>query len=378
MPPPSNDDRETFDEWVAVVFAVVVIGGVLFWGIGRQVNWRTAFSDSIVSPLEGETSERAIASITDELDADEENRLDRFRRQQELDAVIQDDEEGGVIAAHTMAPLILALPDPSTMVSDTEPAAIADEQTTSDDPDTSELPETSSAIDAIPEEELDTAEDAADAIAEDELTTPSGESTAASESVTFVDVPDGYWAKPFIDKMAQLNVLQGVDGESFQPDEPITRAQYAALIAEVFTQSDRQISLPFGDLADDFWARPAIDAAVRTGFLSGYPGQVFRPDEPITRMQVLLSLNSGLELPPSARPADDVLDVYGDRQQIPEWAVPAIAATTEAQIVVSPEDDVTLSPDRPATRAEVISMVYQALVQQGEAESLDSPYVVMP
>lgn len=378
--PPPNNDRETFDEWVAVILAIAAVGAVLFWGMGRQVNWRTVFSESIVPSRETDRADTAIASSSDRADSDTESNLDRFRDgASEMDDGVREQAGRDVLIARSLTPLILELPQPSDIIPTVEPDATPEAATDSEPEANDSADEPSLPDDAMSETAVDTAEDAAAVIAEDGE--PSSDATAeepTTGSVNFVDVPDGYWAKPFIDKMGQFDVLQGVDGESLQPDEPITRAQYAALIAEVFTQNDRQISVPFGDIDDGYWAQTAIDAAVRAGFLSGYPGQVFRPDEPITRMQVLLSLNSGLELPPSTRSADEVLGVYNDRQQIPEWAIPAIAATTEAQIVVSPDDNVTLSPDRPATRAEVISMVYQALVQQGEAEALDSPYVVTP
>ncbi len=375
-PPPPNDDRNTFDEWVAAVVALVAIGSVLFWSIGRQ-NWRAALNQPMLPSLfTDEVSEPTAALPPTTSTADEvERRSDRRRVEPDAASV---ESRGSRVPMTQMAPSVLALLESDALVSDDRPEMRPGESA----PTAEELlPESLTAVDGDqPEETLETAENAADAIAEDAQEPSNGavEEPTQPRQVRFADVPDGHWAKPFIDNMGELNALQGVDGEFFQPDEPITRAQYAALVAEVFARSDRQISVSFGDIADDYWARSAIDAAVRTGFLNGYPNQVFRPDEPITRMQVLLSLNSGLELPPSTLPTEDVLNLYRDRQQIPEWAVPAIAAVTEASLVVSPENETTLSPDRPATRAEVVSMVYQALVQQGEAEALDSPYVVTP
>jgi len=78
---------------------------------------------------------------------------------------------------------------------------------------------------------------------------------------------------------------------TFKPDQPVTRAQFAAIIRQAFNES-RQIR-GFADV-------PANWAALRfkkpTGFMAGYPGIV--PAQPGFKVQVLVSLASGFTLPP--------------------------------------------------------------------------------
>jgi len=46
----------------------------------------------------------------------------------------------------------------------------------------------------------------------------------------FKDVPEGHWAKGSIERLAQLGLLKGDEQGRFRPDEPVTRAQLAAVL----------------------------------------------------------------------------------------------------------------------------------------------------
>lgn len=198
--------------------------------------------------------------------------------------------------------------------------------------------------------------------------------TASPATASYSDVSSDYWAYPFIAALTQRGIVTGFEDNTFRPDQPLSRAEYAAQVQQIFDQS-RQEAIAFKDVPSDFWARSAIDTAVRIGFLRGYPGGVFQPAEPIPRYQVLLSLVNGFRLTPPAD-ANEVVQTYQDGNQLPAYSIPAIAAATDSSIVVNYPDVNTLKPNQPATRAEVAAMIYQALVATGQAEPIESPYVV--
>jgi hypothetical protein len=109
------------------------------------------------------------------------------------------------------------------------------------------------------------------------------------------------------------------------------------------------------------------------GFLSGYPGNVFRPDQNIPRAQVLVSLSNGLNYTASSQ---NSVQVYRDATQIPEYAVASLAAATERRIVVNYPDVQALRPNQTATRADVAAFIYQALASQNQVATINSPYIV--
>jgi len=70
--------------------------------------------------------------------------------------------------------------------------------------------------------------------------------------------------------------------------------------------------------------------------------------------------------------------VYDDRAQIPSYGINALAAATQAGLVINQPDPSQLRPQEPMTRAEVAALIYQGLVTQGEAPSLVPAAAIQP
>jgi hypothetical protein len=199
----------------------------------------------------------------------------------------------------------------------------------------------------------------------------------AKTAVEFSDVPTDYWAYPFITALAQRGIVTGFSDGTFKPDETVNRSQYAAIIETIFQSAATQNPIAFRDIPGDFWAVPAIDTAVKAGFLKGYPDETFQPSQPISRVQVLASLVSGLNVSQSTAPAD-VVKRYQDSAQIPAWAVPVAASATESGMVVNYPAVDALNPNQPITRAEISAVIHQALVAAGKLDPISSDYIVRP
>lgn len=193
--------------------------------------------------------------------------------------------------------------------------------------------------------------------------------------VKFSDVPDKYWARPFILALVDRKIFADFTDSKFRPDEPITRAELARLIQRMSDQEPRRKPIDFKDVKDKSPAAPSIDNSVKTGYLKGYPNHEFRPDKQVPRVEVIAALASGLNLKPSTK-ATKTLQVYTDRKKVPKWAVDKVAAATEAGIVVNHPKRQLLQPNRTATRAEVAAMIYQAMAKQGKVPAKPSQYVV--
>lgn len=193
---------------------------------------------------------------------------------------------------------------------------------------------------------------------------------------TFSDVSSSYWARNFIAELAQRDIIAGFPDGTFKPDAPVTRAQFAAMLRKAnqeFNKGEQRGAVNFVDVASRYWAYTAIQDAYKTGFLSGYPGNVFRPEQNIPREQVLVSLANGLDYSASST---NVLNYYNDASSISSWARTPIAAATEKRMVVNYANVKQLNPQRNATRAEVAAFIYQALVSEGTAQTISSQYIV--
>ncbi|BBD67343.1 beta-Ig-H3/fasciclin [Nostoc commune NIES-4072] len=212
-------------------------------------------------------------------------------------------------------------------------------------------------------------------------TTPSPETQSPAtpsptSSVNLSDVSSDYWARPFIQALADNNVISGFPDGSFRPNQGVTRAEFAALIQKAFPNQNRIRQLSAGGFRDvpaGYWAASAIQNAYETGFLAGYPGNEFRPNEQIPKVQAIVAITSGLGLTGSTTGSStDLSTYYNDASAIPNYAVASVTAATQSNIVVNYPDVKQLNPQQPLTRAEAAALLYQALARQGRVQPIAS------
>jgi S-layer homology domain len=195
---------------------------------------------------------------------------------------------------------------------------------------------------------------------------------ARAQTPSFNDVSSDYWARPFIEKLAEEEIIAGFPDGTFKPRQAVTRAQFAAIVRKAFSRAAAvRNGRTFSDVQPKYWAASSIDKAYTTGFLSGYPDGNFLPEQQIPKVQALISLSSGLKLDPPAS-TNTSLSVYRDAGEIPDYAKNGIAAATQKKLVVNYPNVAFLNPTDVATRADVAAFVYQALVSQNKLAALPS------
>ncbi|GAB4276826.1 MAG: hypothetical protein Fur0025_02340 [Oscillatoriaceae cyanobacterium] len=190
-----------------------------------------------------------------------------------------------------------------------------------------------------------------------------------ASNISFFDVQN-HWAASFIQALAEQDIIRGFGDGSFRPEEPVTRAQFAAIVQKAFPQSRIRNPIQFADVPASHWAYNAVQTAYGIGFLQGYPNGVFQPDQNIPRAQVLVALSSGLKLTSAAAPNTVLNNYFQDASAIPSYAINQVAAAAEKGIAVNYPNPAFLNPNTIATRAEVAAFVYQALVNAGQLPPL--------
>ncbi|MEA5565414.1 fasciclin domain-containing protein [Anabaena sp. UHCC 0399] len=197
---------------------------------------------------------------------------------------------------------------------------------------------------------------------------------ATTTATSFGDVSADYWASPFIQTLAQRNIIAGFPDGTFKPNQSVSRAEFATMIQRAFNQQPvRQLGADgFTDVPANYWANAAIREAYETGFMAGYPGDVFLPNQQIPKVQAIAALANGLGLESSNSASNVVNTYYTDASAIPDYAVNAVAAATQANMVVSYPNVAQLNPQQSLTRAEAAALLYQALVKQGQVQPIAS------
>ena len=197
----------------------------------------------------------------------------------------------------------------------------------------------------------------------------------AFAQTSFNDVQSNYWASQFIQELSKRNIIAGFPDGSFRPEEAVTRAQFAAMLNKAFNKSPQRQTIKFNDVATNYWAYNAIQQSYVTGFLSGYPGNRFEPNQAIPRQQVLVSLANGLKYSASTN-INSSLQYFNDAANISDYARSPIAAAVEKRLVVNYPSVKFLNPTTNATRAQVAAFIYQALVSSNQATAINSAYIV--
>jgi uncharacterized surface protein with fasciclin (FAS1) repeats len=197
---------------------------------------------------------------------------------------------------------------------------------------------------------------------------------SADVAANLSDIPANYWAAPFIQALAQRNIISGFPDGTFRPNQPVSRAEFATMLQRAFNQQPvQQMNADgFRDVPPGFWASSAIQEVYETGFMSGYPGDLFLPNQEIRKVEAIVALTNGLNLEPEQNPVAVVNTYFTDAGAIPNYALDNVAAATEANIVVNYPNVNLLNPLDPLTRAEASAIVYQALVTQGQMQTLDN------
>ncbi len=120
----------------------------------------------------------------------------------------------------------------------------------------------------------------------------------------FADVTEDSWYNTAVSTMAGMNILKGRTANSFVPQAPITRAEFAAICAR-FDSGRAEENSSFTDISGH-WAEKEIERAATLGWVSGYTDGSFHPDAPITRAEAMTLINRVLCRMPETKA--DLLD----------------------------------------------------------------------
>jgi len=124
----------------------------------------------------------------------------------------------------------------------------------------------------------------------------------------FNDVASGSWYAQAINYLTIRNIFSGYPDGLFRPNNPITRAELVATISK-FSETNASDVSNFNDVGSSHWAFAFINNAYGRGWISGYADGTFRPNNAITRAEAVTLINRVLHRIPSAQTID--YNLYG-------------------------------------------------------------------
>ncbi|OWA37829.1 hypothetical protein B9G55_07270 [Saccharibacillus sp. O16] len=185
--------------------------------------------------------------------------------------------------------------------------------------------------------------------------------TVLESSRTFGDIK-GHWAQKPIEELASRLIVEGTDAEHFAPSRSISRAEFAALVVRSLgLTSSSSAALPFEDVKGGTWYAQAVATASEAGLMSGYPDGSFRPNDPITRQEIAMTLTQaarfvGQPLTSSASQAGG----FTGLDQAPSWSREALTSLIASGIMQG-QSNGQIAPRAQATRAETVTLLEKLL-----------------
>lgn len=179
------------------------------------------------------------------------------------------------------------------------------------------------------------------------------------------DVDDSHWVAETIRAMMAEGVLEGDAEGRIRPDDKITREEMIWVMNTMLgIKPKADTKLDAADRSSE-WAYGALAAAKDAGILQGDEFGYLCGSDYATRAEIITMIARACKVS-----SDDhsVLDGFTDAADIPDWAVSALAGMA-AQGSLSGYTDGTLQPNDQITRAEAFNLLYQAITVEAPAQA---------
>lgn len=193
--------------------------------------------------------------------------------------------------------------------------------------------------------------------------------TASSDG--FKDVPKSHWANEAINYLVEKGILKGYPGNVFKPNQSISREEYATILVKALNLPIKQPSSPsFIDVSSKDWSYKYVESAKY--YLTGYKnssGQfLYKPLEKALREDIAVSIVKALNLQDEDIDLS-ILDKYPDKNQISQNLRKYIAIATKHGFMKGSNRG--FEPQKPLTRAEASMLLYRIIANDDEKVVFD-------
>lgn len=185
---------------------------------------------------------------------------------------------------------------------------------------------------------------------------------------TFADVPETHWAFEYIADMAKRDIISGYPDGTFLPDETVSRAEFARIMAgaaglEIKPEEDSS----FVDVSKEDWYFPYIEAV--KDYFDGYNSGnevMFAPNDKALREDIAVAMVKLKGYDTQSTNISTIEEMFADWGDISGNAKKYIATAVEKGLI-SGYPEGTFQPKKSITRAEAASLLWHAF-KEDEAE----------
>ncbi len=175
------------------------------------------------------------------------------------------------------------------------------------------------------------------------------------QGLTFSDIDENDWFYDDVVSAAENGYVNGMGDGKYEPYGKLTRAQFALMIARAMNyDSNPDVESAFPDVADNHWAKAAINFCYQNEIITGYEDGEFKPDKTITRQEVATILARAFNLEEISSEA------YPDDSAIAGWASDYVYMAKAAGLMKGDAGTGKFRPNDTLNRAEAATILMNA------------------
>lgn len=178
---------------------------------------------------------------------------------------------------------------------------------------------------------------------------------------TFRDLQEAEWAREAVEALAAREVVDGVGGEQFDPNGPLTRAQFITMLIQAFDLTDSAAVSTFPDAQQNTWYYTAVASARKLGIVEGREDGTFGINDNISRQDLAVMLYRAFRVMNREREASTAAIQFADKADIAEYASEAVAVM-QYQGIIDGMDGNIFAPRELSTRAQAAAIIYRILL----------------
>lgn len=185
----------------------------------------------------------------------------------------------------------------------------------------------------------------------------SGAALCDGSIISFSDVASDSWYNKAVRYSVAQGMFKGVDEKHFSPNNEMTRGMFITVAGRIYMKADeKNYSDTYKDVSDSAYYSESVKWAKANGILFFIQGELFNPDKPITREEIVTILK-GCENYIGNNVQGGQGITFSDAGRVSDWAQSSVAWAMQHGIVSGFEDG-TFRPKEYATRAQVAQIFF--------------------
>ena len=207
---------------------------------------------------------------------------------------------------------------------------------------------------------------------------------SAATDLSFIDVKADAWYYDEVKTAYEEGIMQGKTSDIFDPEAQTTRAEFVKVLCAMSGDDylGKSADLAFTDVEASEWYVDYIGWGVEHDIVKGLPGNKFGPDQPVTRQEMAVFIDRFVKYLDKELPNNPQIDSFKDADEVASWARESVELMRVSGIITGVGNGY-FKPQDNASRAEIATVITRLLpvikggrVENGTSEEAPMAYTV--